>query len=452
MAETGATTVSDQNVNDPRMACKYGVRCYQKNPVHLQKYKHPPPKRTQKDETPVQQPTKKFKFDDARQNNVPDKAQKDISRKSPESEDCKPPKTKDDIVMDPNNEAANANCEVPEKIISDITGKNSPVKCDLSLESATINSPGNCDPKIFMKQKFLVDMPTDFYEFWDFCKSLNEKCPEEAFKSVHLILVGPYDVLAGKFYNTPYQSEENYLIHWRYYYDPPECQTVLKGADSTGYHLGYYRDSPKEDPAFLVNNSANVDGLFRVVGDNIFAAVNIYLEDWKKSCNPFEKITVKNLHRKLKKRAEQLQLNLLEKSEKIKIRDKKIVFRSFSKLGIVIPYNRRAQVGYRSLSVTNKQLQKMLTDIAEASPEQKRKFLSQLQDIITNVTIATDECDFGAGIELGLDILAHGVDSLNRTIASCLSTNYRLIDREEFAKIIEAHMKNRKKGVDLSIV
>ncbi|XP_066145143.1 histone PARylation factor 1 [Euwallacea fornicatus] len=451
MAETGTTNASDQNVNDTRIACKYGVRCYQKNSVHLQKYKHPPPKGTQKDTKAVQQPTKKFKFDTARQNDVPNDPPKDINT-SPKNEYCKPSETKHDILMDTKNEAVDTNCGVLEKISSDITDKNSQVKCNLSLENTIINSPESFDPKAFIKQKFLVDMPADFYEFWDFCKSLNEKCPEEAFKSVCLTLVGPYDVLAGKFHNAPHQTEENYLIHWRYYYDPPECQTVLKGVDSTGYHIGYYRDSPKEDPVFLVSNSTNVDGLFKVVGDNIFAAVNIYLNDWKKSCNPFEKIAAENLHCKLKKRAEQLQLSLYEKSEKTRIRDKKIVFRSFSKLGIVIPYNRRAQVGYRSLSVTNKQLVKLLTGISEALPEQKPKLLSQLQDVITNVTIATDECDFGAGIELGLDILAHGVDSLNRTIASCLSTNYRLINREEFAKITEAHMKNRKKGVDLSIV
>lgn len=27
---------------DTRIACRYGVKCYQKNPVHQEKYKHPP--------------------------------------------------------------------------------------------------------------------------------------------------------------------------------------------------------------------------------------------------------------------------------------------------------------------------------------------------------------------------------------------------------------------------
>jgi hypothetical protein len=27
---------------DPRIPCRYGQKCYQKNPLHHQKYKHPP--------------------------------------------------------------------------------------------------------------------------------------------------------------------------------------------------------------------------------------------------------------------------------------------------------------------------------------------------------------------------------------------------------------------------
>lgn len=28
--------------NDKRIPCKYGIKCFQKNPVHRGKYKHPP--------------------------------------------------------------------------------------------------------------------------------------------------------------------------------------------------------------------------------------------------------------------------------------------------------------------------------------------------------------------------------------------------------------------------
>ena len=37
-------TERQKYVNDSRIACKYGAKCYQKNPIHQEKYKHPPPK------------------------------------------------------------------------------------------------------------------------------------------------------------------------------------------------------------------------------------------------------------------------------------------------------------------------------------------------------------------------------------------------------------------------
>ena len=38
--------------------------------------------------------------------------------------------------------------------------------------------PSPQDVKENIKQKFLVEMPQDFYDFWDFAKSLHAKKPE----------------------------------------------------------------------------------------------------------------------------------------------------------------------------------------------------------------------------------------------------------------------------------
>lgn len=140
-------------------------------------------------------------------------------------------------------------------------------------ETNTQHTPKSFEVKDFIKQTFLVEMPEDFYQFWDYCKTLKPAKPEDAFKESGLTLVGPFDVLAGKFYDIPKQPDDDYLVHWRYYHDPPECQTVLKGDSKTGFHIGYFRDSPKDEPVFLVSNCAQEDGVFKLVGDNIFAAV-----------------------------------------------------------------------------------------------------------------------------------------------------------------------------------
>ena len=58
-------------------------------------------------------------------------------------------------------------------------------------------------------------------------------------KTLGLTLVGPYDILAGK--RAKPGKHPCYLTHYRYYYDPPEFLTVVKGDSSTQFHMGYFR-------------------------------------------------------------------------------------------------------------------------------------------------------------------------------------------------------------------
>ena len=60
-------------------------------------------------------------------------------------------------------------------------------------------------------------------------------------ESLGLKLVGPYDILLGSFDDVSESDITSYHLHWRYFYDPPEFLTVIKGDDKTGNHLGYYR-------------------------------------------------------------------------------------------------------------------------------------------------------------------------------------------------------------------
>ena len=62
----------------------------------------------------------------------------------------------------------------------------------------------------------------------------------DALKDLNLELVGPYDILAGKQFQTM-ENSASLCLHYRYFYDPPEFVTVLKGDDNVGLHIGYYR-------------------------------------------------------------------------------------------------------------------------------------------------------------------------------------------------------------------
>jgi hypothetical protein len=97
------------------------------------------------------------------------------------------------------------------------------------------------DIRDVVRQAFLVEMPEDFYMFWDFCCSLDAENPSGALQSeVGLQLVGPYDVIAGKFDGVDPNSV-NYHLHWRYFYDPPELLTVFSGEEKSSFHMGYFR-------------------------------------------------------------------------------------------------------------------------------------------------------------------------------------------------------------------
>lgn len=55
-----------------------------------------------------------------------------------------------------------------------------------------------------------------------------------------LKLVGPFEILAGT-HKTSKNPQPNFHLHWRYFYDPPEFQTILLGSEASQHHIGYYR-------------------------------------------------------------------------------------------------------------------------------------------------------------------------------------------------------------------
>ena len=64
-------------------------------------------------------------------------------------------------------------------------------------------------------------------------------------EALGLELIGPFDFLAGQFDDVDESDITSYHLHWRYFYDPPEVVTVIKGDDKEGFHVGYYRLAPK---------------------------------------------------------------------------------------------------------------------------------------------------------------------------------------------------------------
>nr|XP_061791433.1 histone PARylation factor 1-like [Nerophis lumbriciformis] len=294
-----------------------------------------------------------------------------------------------------------------------------------------------------MLQLYKMQMPEDLYHFWDLCKELCPDNPCGALKNtLGLQLVGPFDILAGAHQNCK-NAAPNFHLHWRYFYDPPEFQTILQGSEESQHHIGYYRDNPDSVPSFVGENEAKKGCTISQMGDNVFAAVHLFLLRKKKEKGKQKTKDFESLEAKLNEQAEHLNLSLEQKTKGMKQRDKKVVTKTFHGAGIVVPVDKN-DVGYRELPETDAALKKICKAIAEAQNDEERvTAFRPLQKIITFVQFANDECDYGMGYELGVDLFCFGSHYFHKVVKQLLLMAYDLLQRKLFGEILEAHLTSR---------
>ncbi|XP_046570844.1 histone PARylation factor 1-like [Haliotis rubra] len=421
--------------------CKYGAKCYRRNADHIKAYSHPKRKADDEEDTP-DCPTgggdrpKKVKV--AQDATSPDKSAK--SDVDPDNTSQVPGKT--DSHKEDEEMKQDEGIKEDEEDVSD------------SEEDEDVDA-SPMDVKQYIKHKYLVEMPQDFYDFWEFCKTEDSAAPTDVFKRVlGFQLVGPFDILAGKHEGVTHNAgkKPNFLRHWRYYYDPPEFLTVVRGDDDTQFHIGYFRDDPKEMPVFLAANSAKTSCVLSPRGDNLFAAVSFYAKDKLKGkeVGGGDRKWLEGVCRRLEEKAGQLGLSLDMRTKSMKTRQKKVVCNSFHGAGIVVPVDEN-EIGYRPVPETPSDLKKILKKIVDARTEKERnQFFDPLQELITLVQFANDECDYGEGLELGMDLFSYGGKVFHSTILHLLPLAYQLLRRTPYAKIISTHLRHRRHTADLS--
>lgn len=91
------------------------------------------------------------------------------------------------------------------------------------------------------------------------------------------------------------------------------------------------------------------------------------------------------------------------------------------------------------------ELWKLLNKIANCSDDKARcdKAFEPLQEIITFVQFANDECDYGMGLELGMNLFSHGNEHFHNVISHLLPLAYDLLQRDEYGKILQQHLSQR---------
>ena len=97
------------------------------------------------------------------------------------------------------------------------------------------------------------------------------------------------------------------------------------------------------------------------------------------------------------------------------------------------------------------ELKRLLSRVANTSStdgdsSERDKYLDELQETITFIQFANDECDYGMGLEFGIDLLVcgHIDETLCGMIGHVLPLAYRLLKRDLYADVLEAHLERRQ--------
>lgn len=436
----------------PKEVCKYGDSCYRKNVEHLSQFSHPDGS-PEKAELPKKSPSSKraHESDEEESKNSPvsvvvaeDKEKADEKNSEPATVVNPVKKNRPSTIMGyfkPTNAAKSSSSE-PKKIEETVELNLVPSKLSYGefvdsqlkkdMEKMKVEYKNLLlQPDEFMRHKFLVQMPTDFYHFWDWStESVGgmDNHPENLFADYGLKLVGPFDVLSGRFNNVKLFEPADYLVHYRYKYDPPEFQTIFIKRN-TKIHYGYWRDDPKSEQVFIARNDAATGCTIKMVACNIFSAILYFLKNDADKTEPEKRELIADLVKHAKKYGDFEQL--------LKVRNRKVVCKTFHKGGMSVPYDRKSDIGYRQLQESEAELKKILS-LIEISPEAA---IENLQPLLTAANIANDEGDFGASLELGINLFCHGSKNLHSIILVLMTNAYMLVKRPQFVAIIKVNVK-----------
>eukprot|EP00756_Hemistasia_phaeocysticola_P063545 Hpha_TRINITY_DN7010_c0_g1::TRINITY_DN7010_c0_g1_i1::g.23000::m.23000 len=293
--------------------------------------------------------------------------------------------------------------------------------------------------------------PPELRTVWNIAKELNPANPLYAFSPTlgpKLRLVGPFEVIAGT--ESPPAGGGHRL--WRWWYDPPELLTIVveEGEEELGArmdalvmphgeafpypasakgrrHWCYHRDDPRELPTFV---ACGVDGCYEyeVSGRSLVAVLHGL-------CAP---------HSPARK------LLAAEGGEggggAAALRRKVSLSSTVSKLGLVVPYDKSSEVGYRELPFTNADLRKLVVAANEKKLTDAQK--RDVAELSTFADIANDECDYGHGLELGLDLfcLAAPGTHLASEALRLMDMAYTLLGREGLHAAVYYTAERRRKG------
>ena len=397
-----------------RPVCKYDGNCYRKNDDHLKGFAHP-----KQDEAAA---AKK-----RQQQQSPGRVKSPAGRPAPAVTAPSPQK------LAPAKTGSSTSCSPAKRQRDESTGAAFAVR-DV-IESLTAKPPAPRPSPLGMSTSSSLSL-FDVYEMpypqseletiLNVAKSVKPGDPLTAFEGWRL--VGPFEVLLGK----SFSSDSDKWRHFRFRYDPPEVQTVaISTAVSEDLslperHVAYHRDDPINYPGMVVMGTSR-GNKFSIEGDSVAGFLLRSIPEGPallalRSAFPLaakqfrDKNTVQALRRKQQTAA------------------------TLHGLGILVPYDKKTEVGYREMMLSLAQLKNIVA--AWNSGALTPKSHEDIEEQFRFADIANDECDFGLNVELGLNLLAL-VEKKNDVLYHAhriLDMAYMLLGRGLYQHILLCHL------------
>ena len=292
-----------------------------------------------------------------------------------------------------------------------------------------------------MRRLYGFDFPEDLFTFWDFANRVRPLEPLGALsEATGTHLVGPFEVLAGRFAGRTPSLPIG--LHWRYYDDPPEFFTVLRGA-SDGLHWGYYLDDPSAGAGCVASYCTN--GAFEIApdGDSLFEAIRLDLERHYSDCADFVpddsdgSVEVKVRKRRIDDvRARLMRFATADRPERgsdyeetypeRSARTARMVAATREGMGIVVPPET-----YRPLPWKDRQLWQRLRK--EGAPG----------DVLAEARRALEDGFPATALKLGKDLWAFGGEERSEHAYELLDSAYAALGRGVLRQVLQVHRANR---------
>jgi hypothetical protein len=445
--------------------CLHGARCYRKSPAHFMEEDHPPDHPLIASEAgSSNQPTSDTPAASADVPVQPARSTENLlSAKKRARDDGGVPLGESGSVSAGNTAAAAAStaaASAPTPAPATAAASSSAIEGAVHAAALPLPVANNARDRAaccaLLSSAFLASFGDDFFELFEVARAENSKRPSTAFERVGIQLLAPFQVLSGEM---PL-SDANPCAD-RGSHDPPEFQPLLRlcqaggSSDSSSAHsgstIGYWRDDPSEPLTMLAISKPNTakqgPGVCFTPLDepDLLIALHAQLKR-AASANDLRSQACTRLADALlaaSKCGAQHSGEAPKAGSALAARKKAWIAPTSHKMGIVVPYDKDTEVGYRALDPKGAELRKLLDKLEKSTGAAKDAALQELDSLLNWATIANDESDFGASLQLGLDIFNHA-PCFATLAARTLSTTYRLLGRDQFATIAEMHAVQRK--------